>query len=204
MANPLFRVNVIGEAGSGKSSVVSALAEDGFEVVEPGQIIRDHARRKGIKLRGRKDYVELHRAMVTDDPDVIVRPILTSPARLLAIDGLRVYAHGRRIAGEVGLHTIALTQGPVLTDEAWSALRYRRVLGSQAERGYRDLPHLASQELFVADEAADHGHSDDLDPDIPHMTAMAYDLGVFIDASQPLPMVVADARTYVATQLQAP
>lgn len=204
MATPLFRVNVIGEAGAGKSSVVKALAADGFEVVGPGDLIRDYAANKGVELRSRKDNVELHRAMVAEDADAIVRPVLASSARLLAIDGLRVYAHARRIADAVGLHTIALTQGPVLEGDAWDALRYLRVLSSQAERGYRDQPHMASQELFKADEAADHGHTDDLDPDIPRMMAMAYDLGVFIDASQPLPLVIADARAYIASQLQGP
>ena len=203
MANELFRVNIIGEVGSGKSSVSQELERDGFEVIRPGDIIRDYARGAGVELGGRKDSVALHREMLEDDPDIIVRPILASPARLLAISGLRVYAHGRRLAQEVGLHTIALGQG-ALTDDEWEEMRYLRVLQSQPERGYRDLPHLVSRETFRADEDGDRGHTSDLDPNTPRMMAMAQERGATIDASQPLERVVADVRAYIASQLQNP
>jgi adenylate kinase family enzyme len=195
-----FRVNVIGEAGAGKSTLATKLAEQGFELFRPSDVIRAFAERESIPLSKRQDYVDLHRKMVAEDPYAMIRPLLERDVEGLVIDGLRVQALAQLLERDFGMHTIALDKPSTMTEEAWANMRHERIRGASHLRTYRDrsiIGHLAD---FRADEQADRVDGSDFEPHIPNVMAMAGVRGIVIDASLPPEKVLTQAQEYVARQ----
>ena len=185
------RINLIGQAGSGKSTISQHLAEHfGFEIFRPSDVIREYAQARDIALKRRQDYVDVHQAMMDEDPDMIVRPVLQSPAARLCIDGLRVPHHAEILQRQVGMVTLALAC-PVET-------RFDRVYNASEWRRYREESQVKTLEEFTADEAADNDNTDPLLPNVVTIMRMA---GTTIDASQPLEVVLRQTELFLGSTI---
>jgi adenylate kinase family enzyme len=183
-------VNIIGKAGTGKSTLAAHLAERfGFEIYRPSDTIRAHARDRNIPLKSRQDYVDTHRHMRIEDPYALARPVLTSTTARICIDGLRVPANARLIQKELGLHTIRLASSPEKDAE-----RLQRTLDDAPQRHSRDDARIASLAAFLADETVDENNLDPFEPNIAVVEAMA---DITIHAFQPQETVFAQADAYV-------
>lgn len=142
------RINILGKACAGKSVLTEHFTDNlGFQLYRASDTIRAYARRNSIILAGRQDYIAANAAMLEEDPEAIIRPILESTAERLCIDGLRVPRSITRLRREVGMVTLAL--------EAPVEVRFRRRLAAAQERVGRDASQITTLEQFIADEAAD-------------------------------------------------
>jgi adenylate kinase family enzyme len=194
----LVRINIIGEAGAGKSTLAAGLAEEGFEVFRPSDVIRAFAQAHSFELRGRHDYVAAHRLMVAEDQYAMIRPLLERDPGDVAIDGLRVLAHANLLERELDMHTIALDKPPDMTDEAWALECYERVQASKELRSYRDKAIIDNFAAFQADVAADRVPGNEFEPNISDVMAMAQTRGLVIHANQPPETVLEQAAVYIA------
>ncbi len=150
----MIRVNVIGQAGAGKSTLVTqAQRRWGGEIFRPSDVIRKYANLNHLPLTNRVNYLESHTRMTQDDPDAIVRPVITSEVDRLWLDGLRAPEHVRILQDTVGLVTIAI--------ECPDELRFERAL-IDIEKGRRKrglIPQALTLKSFLDDEVADNDMS---------------------------------------------
>lgn len=169
MTETPVRINLIGRAGSGKSTIATFLAEEyGFEIYRPSDVIREFAKQKGITLKTRQDYVAIHKIIHDQDPDAIIQPVIDSDSPLLLVDGMRAPAYIEKLQKEVGLKVIAL--------DATDQERYQRVVGRA-----RDGEHSQSLTDFLNNEAADEHKN----PYLPNVSSVIKMADIKIDANRP-------------------
>ena len=180
-------INIIGQAGSGKSTVAHYLHEKhGFEIYRPSDTIRQYASAQGIPLIGRDTYVKCHREMIDADPFAMTRPVVNSDAPRICVDGLRVRAHVEELKQRCGMFTAALV--------CPAEIRFEHVMNAGEWRSYRDETHLQTLADFIADEQADNHNTDPIEPNVEAIMDMA---DVTINGNRPLYEVLADVDRFI-------
>jgi cytidylate kinase len=173
MSTERFAINITGQAGSGKSSAVEHVSRTyDMPIFSPSNVIRGWAKQHDMALKDRAGYVSAHRAMLAENPDIMVDSALAVPGNRLCIDGLRVPAHARGLARRLRLYTIGL-YCPV-------EVRFARVMADRAARQLRDDSHIETLEDFIFDERADNGNTSPTEPNVDVMLATA-DFAVHTD-----------------------
>lgn len=186
-----LRLNIIGQAGAGKSTLATYLAERfGFGIFTPSDAIREYAKPRDIQLQTREDYVKAHAQMLQENPDAIIEPIVSSGEQRLLVDGLRVPAHVEILRKRVGLMTLAL--------DCSVEVRYEHKLAAPPTRQYRDMTVPMTFEDFVANEIIDNTSADPSHPNVVTVMQMADHT---IDSGQPLNTVHEQARIFVESIL---
>ena len=180
-------VNIIGQAGAGKSTLSKELAKVfGFEIFRPSDSIRAYAKEHEFVLACRADYEACHRRMIGEDSDIITRPIIESDASI-CIDGLRVIPHAQLLRREVGMRTLALECAP---EEC-----FRRIKAGEEWRSYRDSSRLNTFADYLRDRASDNDSSDSLAPNVFEVMKM-HDLSAHpLDANQPADVIFTEAAS---------
>jgi adenylate kinase family enzyme len=174
-------INIIGYPGCGKSSVCKLLANNGFYIHRPSDIIRAYAAANRRPLNGRQDYIDVHRAMNLATPYAIVDPVIASGQKQICIDGLRCPVLLDKLQAELPrVVTIAL-DCPI--EE-----RFRRVQADDARQGTHRAPD--SLAAFRADELPDYQNPD---RNLPNMQEMMSRAVQTFDAAEVLPQDIATA-----------
>ena len=162
----MIAVNVIGQAGSGKSSVAKYLHDRyDFEVHRPSDVLRDYAKRNQLPLRSRADYAAYHRIITDDDPKAIIRPVLESSAERICLDGLRVIALAQTLKHQIGMRTVALACPPEIC--------FAHIKSAPDWRQYRDELKIETLDDYLADIAADSGNLGPLEINVERVMGMA-------------------------------
>jgi len=170
--NQKLVVNVIGFPACGKSSVCKHLAERGFFVQRPSDVIRAFAAKHNMVLTAREDYIAAHLALNQENPIAIIEPVLQSSETRICLDGLRSpFLLDRLLQEPFKTVTIAL-DCPV-------EIRYQRMRDDDARKGTHRAP--ATFEAFIADEQADYYNPD---PNVANMGTMMKRADYTIDASK--------------------
>ncbi len=165
-------VNVIGYPGCGKSSLCALLADQGFYVHRPSDVLRAYAAEHGIQLNGRQDYVKVHHMLNEDNPLAIVIPVISSEQSRICIDGLRSPVLLERLQTEVE-HVVTIALACPIEE------RFRRIQADDLRRGTHRAP--SSLEAFQTDELPDYTNPD---RNLPNMTEMMTKADYTIDADQ--------------------
>ena len=144
-------VNIIGYPGCGKSTVCQHLAERGFVVRRPSDVLRAYASEHGIELHGRRDYIHVHHLLNQEDPIAIIRPIIASADPLVCLDGLRSPFLLDELQKQP-FRTVTIALDCPIEE------RFARVQADDARRGTHRAP--ATLAAFRADELPDHHNPD--------------------------------------------
>ncbi len=189
MSGERIVVNIIAQAGTGKSTLARKLASEyDFKIFRPSDVIREYAKSHGISLRDRHDYVACHRIMMAEDAGMIIRPVVEDTANV-CIDGLRVIAHAQTLRHDLGMRTLALS---CPAQEC-----FRRIMDGKEWRAYRDSSNITTYNDYLKDNAADNGNTDPLEPNVELVMEM-HDLSASpIDASQPEEAVFTEAAALI-------
>lgn len=186
MSTEKLVVNIIGYPGCGKSSVCAALASDGFELYRPSDTIRAYAKTHEIVLKGREDYIKIHKALNAEDSMAIIRPVLTSAAKRICMDGMRSPLNLDYLEAQGGLRIVTIALDCPIEE------RFRRVQADDTRRGTHRAP--ATLEAFRADELPDYENTD---RSLVSMIEMMKRADFTIDAMQPPDAVIAQVRGIV-------
>jgi hypothetical protein len=76
---------------------------------EPSSTIKAYAAKRGLPLTDGWDYRDRLRTMTTEDPDVLLGPILDSPARIICVASLRRLSDVRRLESHHGIPVCTLS-----------------------------------------------------------------------------------------------
>lgn len=183
-------VNVVGHAGSGKSSVCDYLVKKyDFTLWRPSDVIREYARSHDIELNNRQDYIDIHKEIIQDDWLGMIRPALESTVPRLCMDGFRAPAPFEHLRKEKGAVTIYL-DCPI---EA----RFTHIQADATRKGHRVQPSLSE---FEADEKPDYTNDDS---NLPNMTEMKRLADYIVDANRPFEAILKDMDDIIA-RLTAP
>jgi dephospho-CoA kinase len=164
-------VQIVGEAGAGKSDVCAHLAREyDFSVILVSDIIRSFARSRNITLGPRSDYLKAHTQMKEEQGmDIVARTILETPISRLCIDGIRVL-------NDVGrLQTATDVESKIIALHCPTEIRFERSL----QRG-SSLDGLTFEE-FLQDDLQDAYNSD---PERQNTLAVMSAADYHVDASQ--------------------
>jgi cytidylate kinase len=186
-------INIVGYPGCGKSSVCSLLAEAGFYIHRPSDVIRAYAAATNHPLTGRQDYVDAHRQMNQTDPYAIVNPVIASEQKLVCIDGLRCPVLLDKLQAELSNVITVSLECPI--EE-----RFRRVQADDVRKGTHRAP--ADLEAFRADELPDYQNPDRNLPNMQEMTARA-DFAVDAAHTPPAAIVAEIIKRYSTRHEQA-
>lgn len=182
-----LRINVIGQAWSGKTTLVEHAA-DKYQgtIFRPSDVIREYAQIHKLPLRNRSDYAQYHTAMLADNPHAITDAVINNPHELLLIDGLRVPNHALELIQAVGMRTISL--------DCPANVRFDRYQQASSLRKNRELGRIASLQDFINDEVTDNNSEDRNHPNVLAIMNMA---DITIDASATEQVVFYQADTYI-------
>lgn len=183
-------IDVIGFPGSGKSTICKHLAERGFAVRRPSDVLRTYAADHGIELRGRQDYIRVHHLLNKEDPIAIIRPIIASTEPLVCLDGMRSPFLLDELQKQSFRTVVIALDCPIET-------RFARVQADDERRGTHRAP--ITLEAFRADELPDYENPD---RNVTNMREMAKRADYAIDAAQSPAQVLA-AVDAVITELVA-
>jgi cytidylate kinase len=173
-------VDIVGLAGSGKSTVCTALDKDlDFSIHRTSDVLRQYAADHGIQLKGREDYFRIHQKLNQDNPLKIIEEIIDSPDQKICLDGFRAPAPFLELRQRFGAILIFLE----VSDEE----RLRRIQADNDRSGHRLAESI---EKLLADEAIDYSD----DPNLPNMSEMKHLADHVIDASKPLDEVVEEVK----------
>lgn len=162
----MIAVNIIGQAGSGKSSVAKYLHERyDFEVHRPSDVLRDYAKRNHLPLSSRSDYAAYHKILIGEDPESIIRPVLESTAERVCLDGLRVIGHAQALKHQIGMRTLALSCPPEIC--------FAHIKSAPEWRKYRDESKIETIDDYLADIAADSNNLGLLEINVERVMGMA-------------------------------
>jgi cytidylate kinase len=183
-------INLIGQAGAGKSTVANHLAERyDFRIFRPSDVVRAFARQQGIALRARQDYIDCHRTMYDKDHAVMTRAVTSGNDQPVCVDGLRAPVEVQELQRHCGMLVVALVC-PL-------NVRFARVQADQENRQHRDKSNIGTLEEFVADEFADNSSSDPRDPNVEAVMMLA---DYVIDTSRELPHILCDVDELLKNQ----
>jgi cytidylate kinase len=150
-------VNIVGYPGAGKTIACEHLqTKYGFEVYKTSDVLRRYAAEHDIVLQGRKDYITCHKALIADDPDAIIRPVLENMAERICLDGMRAPAPWQRLRQQRNAKLIYL--------ECSIEQRFANAIGDASRIAADRIP--TTLEAFRADELPDY-HNDN--PELPSM-----------------------------------
>lgn len=165
-------VDIIGFPASGKSSICRHLAERGFFVQRPSDVIREFAAKHNISLNGREDYITAHHELNKENPIAIIEPVLHSTENLICLDGMRSPYLLDRLLEEPFKTIIIALDCPI-------EIRYQRMRDDDERKGTHRAP--ATFEAFQADEQPDYYNDD---PNVANMGTMMKRADFVVDASQ--------------------
>ena len=98
-----YILNLTGEANTGKSTVINKyLRPIGFEPLSISGLLSTLAAERGITLCGRDGYRAFHASICKEGPDAMIGPIMSHPARLLVLDGLRKHTYAKTLQASFG------------------------------------------------------------------------------------------------------
>jgi cytidylate kinase len=164
--NHKIYINLIGQAGAGKTTVAEYLrVKHAFSLFRPSDTVRTYAKRHGIVLKSRQDYIACHRKMYDENPEVITRAVINTEGDRICLDGLRAPIEVRALQKRCNMLTIALIAPP--------RIRFERVLTERIKRKNRDASNITTFESFLADEEADNISTDQRDPNVSTVLKMA-------------------------------
>lgn len=160
-------VIMAGNPDTGKTVGCHHLEQRGYTPVSVSGLIREYAETHGLPLDERADFRTAHKQMKQErGNEVVVDHILAVPGAKIAVDGLRVWNDVERLRGKVGAQVVALLCPP--------ELRWQR----------SDSPDLAD---YLKEEQGDYFSHD---PEVQNNAAVLLNADYYIDASQPLAVVI--------------
>jgi len=178
-------VNIVGLPGSGKSTICAYLQKtQSFELYRPSDALRAYAKANNRPLNRRQDYINCHRAMVAQDPDAMIQPVLHSSADKICIDGLRAPSSTKKLQEIYGAVCIIL-DCPI-------EKRFANVQKDPHRSGHRSQ---ATLEQFQADELPDY-HNDD--PNLPSMDGIVAIADYRVNSNRPLKEVCQEIDKIIA------
>jgi len=135
-------VLLVGQPGSGKSSIASYLAEKyGFTIILVSDLIRDYAKEKSYKLKSRQDYIDVHTLLLRDKGKFFITDKVMEHEGLVCVDGIRVPAHIEKLQKQ-GALAIGLT-API-------SIRFERAMKRAGLLDKKSLLDFEQEEIIEA------------------------------------------------------
>jgi dephospho-CoA kinase len=180
MNNQKLVINIIGYPACGKSSVCAHLAERGFFMQRPSDVIRAFAKAHNIELHSRQDYLNVHLLLNKETPTRIIEPVIASTEKLICLDGLRSPFLLDELQKQPFRTVIIALDCPI-------EIRFKRMQADDVRRGTHRAPE--TFEKFQADEQSDYQNSD---RNVSNMLEVMSRADFTVDASKSSEAVLTD------------
>jgi hypothetical protein len=139
-------VNFVGHPFVGVRTACNYVEALGFDVVRPRKIIEESARKNSTFLNSRSDYQAATKQMLENDSRAFIQPVMDSPNRFVAIEGLQIPRDIRSLRVTPGIREVDVA---IICPEH---VRYDRAM---QQRHIARKP-LLNYEEFMADEYVDY------------------------------------------------